>query len=200
MSTIKIQKVFSEKIYSMSGISKKTVEEHLKLYAGYISKYNEINDLISKLSDDDYSKANQSYSAIRELKVEMTFAYGGIVNHEIYFGHLGGTGGRPSGSLLSQIEKDFGTFEQYQKEMKATAIAARGWVWTAWNTDEKRLVNYIGDTQNSFPVWGAVPIVALDTYEHAYFIDFGTQRASYIDAFFANMDWSKAEEKFALLQ
>lgn len=187
---------FSPKIYEMKGISKRTVEEHLKLYTGYVNKYNEINDALAKLTDDDYGKANQSYSLIRELKVELSFAYGGIVNHEVYFTHLGGTGGSPTGDLLKQITKDFGSFEEYKKDMKATGIAARGWVWTAWNHSEKRLFNYLGDAQNTFPVWGATPIVAMDTYEHAYFIDFGSARAGYIDAFFENMNWDVVAQTF----
>lgn len=196
MFTPKKALTFSPKIYEMNGISKKAVEEHMKLYNGYITKYNEINDALAKLTDDDYAKANQSYSLIRELKVELTFAYGGIVNHEVYFGHLGGTGGAPQGKLMTQIEKDFGSYDAYKKDMKATGISARGWVWTAWSESEKRLFNYLGDAQNSYPVWGATPILALDTYEHAYFMDFGSARAGYIDAFFANVDWGVVEKSF----
>ena len=196
MFSPKVTQTFSPKIYEMSGISRKAVEEHLKLYAGYITKYNEINTALEKLTDEDYTKANQTYSLIRELKVELTFAYGGILNHEIYFGHLGGRGGAPTGKLLAQIEKDFGSFDAYKKDMKATGIAARGWVWTAWNSMERRLFNYIGDAQNSYPVWGCVPIVAMDTYEHAYFMDFGAARGGYIDAFLANMDWTVVERSF----
>lgn len=196
MFTPKKALTFSPKIYEMQGISKKTVEEHMKLYNGYVTKYNEVNDSLSKLTDDDFTKANQSYSLIRELKVELTFAYGGIVNHEMYFGHLGGAGGVPTGKLLAQIEKDFGSFDAYKKDLKATGIAARGWVWTAWNHSEKRLFNYLGDAQNSYPVWGATPVLALDTYEHAYFIDFGSARAGYIDAFFKNIDWSVVGKNF----
>jgi len=189
-------KKFSDSIFQMSGISKKTVEEHLKLYQGYVNKYNEIQEKLTLLTDDDYSKANQVYSMIRELKTELSFAWGGVVNHEIYFGHLGGKGGVPEGNLLKQIEKDFGSFDSYKKDLKATGIAARGWVWTAWNEKEERLFNYLGDAQNTFPVWYAKPILALDTYEHAYFIDYGVNRASYIDAFFENLDWKKVKENF----
>lgn len=197
MKIIKIQpKNFSNKIFQMQGISKKTVEEHLKLYQGYVNKYNEIQEKLARLTEEDYSKANQTYSLIRELKVELTFAWGGIVNHEIYFGHLGGKGGIPSGELLSQIKKDFGSFENWKKDLKASGLAARGWVWLAWNENEKRLFNYLGDAQNTFPVWYATPILALDTYEHAYFIDYGVNRANYIDAFFENLDWEIVEENF----
>jgi Fe-Mn family superoxide dismutase len=197
MNAIKAEPLqFNEAIYAMNGISKKTVEEHMKLYQGYVTKYNEIQEKLAALTDDDYAKANQTYSLIRELKVELTFAYGGMVNHEIYFKHLGGKGGEPTGDLMTQIKKDFGSFEAYKKDVKATGIAARGWVWTAWNFRENRLFNYLGDAQNTFPVWAARPIMALDTYEHAYFIDFGSARAGYIDAFFQNMNWDEVAKNF----
>lgn len=192
-------KTFSPSLMSMQGISKKTIEEHLKLYQGYVTKYNEIMEKLAGLTDEDYAKANQSFSMIRELKVELTFAWGGVINHEIYFSHLGGKGGEPSGDLKKQIEKDFGSFETFKKDVKATGIAARGWVWTAWNWKQERLFNYLGDAQNSYPVWSATPILALDTYEHAYFIDYGVNRASYIDAFFANIDWKVVEDNFSVV-
>ncbi|OGK19118.1 hypothetical protein A3G67_02495 [Candidatus Roizmanbacteria bacterium RIFCSPLOWO2_12_FULL_40_12] len=190
-------KTFRESLTSMNGISKKTIEEHLKLYQGYVNKYNEINEKLAGLTDEDYEKANQVYSNIRALKVELSFAWGGIINHEIYFDHLGGKGGQPSGDVASQIKKDFGSFETFKKDVKATGISARGWVWTAWNYAEKRFVNYLGDAQNSFPVWNAKPIFALDTYEHAYFIDFGSNRGQYIDIFFDNVDWTVVEANFS---
>lgn len=197
MKTIKLEpQKFSDSIYTMKGISKKTVEEHLKLYNGYVAKYNEINERLAALTPDDYAKANQVYSLVRELKLELSFAYGGVVNHEIYFSHLGGKGGMPEGDLLKQIETDFGSFDAYKQDLKATGIAARGWVWTAWSHKDKRLFNYLGDAQNTYPVWYAIPILALDTYEHAYFMDYGVARASYIDAFFENMDWGAVAEKF----
>lgn len=191
-------KTFSPALLSMDGISKKTIEEHMKLYQGYVAKYNEIMEKLGALTDDDFAKANQTFSTIRELKQELTFAYGGVVNHEIYFDHLGGKGEEPTGDLMEQIKKDFGSFEAYKKDVKATGIAARGWVWTAWNFREGRLFNYLGDAQNSFPVWYAVPVMALDTYEHAYFIDFGAARAGYIDAFFKNMDWEKVAKRLTV--
>ena len=144
----------------------------------------------------DYSKANQVFSTVRSLKVDLSFAWGGVINHEIYFGHLGGNGGAPKDDLAAQIKKDFGSFEKYKMDLKATGISARGWVWTAWNHVEERLFNYLGDAQNTFPVWGASPILALDTYEHAYFIDYGVNRAQYIESFFENLNWNVVSEEF----
>jgi Fe-Mn family superoxide dismutase len=173
-------------LLEMDGISRASVEAHYKLYQGYVAKRNEI---LGKLAEVDLDKANQVYSDVRALKVDLTFAIGGIKNHEIYFEHLGGSGGDPTGPITSLIERDFGSIEAWRTDLKATGMGGRGWAWTAYDWDEQRLFNYIGDAQNTFPVWNATPLVALDVYEHAYFLDYQTDRASYIDAFFANLDW-----------
>jgi superoxide dismutase, Fe-Mn family len=173
-------------LLELEGISRNTIEAHYKLYQGYIAKRNEI---LGKLADVDLSTANQVYSELRALKVDLTFAVGGIKNHELYFDHLGGIGGDPTGAFAGLLVRDFGSSDAWRADLKATGLAARGWAWTAYDWDERRLFNYIGDAQNTFPVWNATPLVALDVYEHAYFIDFGTDRAGYIEAFFNNLDF-----------
>jgi len=189
-------KQFKARIFSMDGFSKRMIEEHLKLYEGYVNKYNEISEKLIKLSDEDYAKANQTYSMIRELKVELSFAWNGIVNHETYFSHLGGRGGEPAGKLMKQIKKDFGSFETFKKDLKATALAARGWVWTGWNERTKTLLNYISDAHNMYSLFEIKPILMLDTYEHAYFMDYGSARGAYVDAFLNNLDWSAVQKNF----
>jgi Fe-Mn family superoxide dismutase len=178
-------------LLELDGISRAAVEAHYKLYEGYVAKRNEILGL---LGDTDLASANQVYSDLRALKVDLTFAIGGIKNHEIYFDHLGGQGGDPQGRIRDFIERDFHTVDAWRDDLKATGMAARGWAWTAYDWDEGRLFNYIGDAQNTFPVWNATPLIALDVYEHAYFLDYQTDRASYIDAFFANLDWGVVDE------
>jgi superoxide dismutase, Fe-Mn family len=173
-------------LLELDGISREAVEAHYKLYEGYVNKRNEI---IGKLGEADLAAANQVYSELRALKVDLAFAIGGIKNHEIYFEHLGGNGGEPDGAIRNLIARDFGSVGDWRADLKATGMAGRGWAWTAYDWDEGRLFNYIGDTQNTFPIWNATPLVALDVYEHAYFIDYQTDRASYIEAFFNNLDW-----------
>ena len=173
-------------LLELEGISRETVEAHYKLYQGYVNKRNEV---LGKLAGVDLGSANQVYSDLRSLKVDLTFALGGIKNHELYFEHLGGPGGDPSGVFATVVKRDFGSIDAWRTDLKATGLAGRGWAWTAYDWDEGRLFNYIGDAQNTFPVWNATPLVALDVYEHAYFIDFGTDRGAYIDAFFNNLDF-----------
>jgi superoxide dismutase, Fe-Mn family len=178
-------------LLELDGISRETVEAHYKLYEGYVNKRNEI---MGKLAEVDVAGANQVYSELRALKVELSFAIGGIKNHEIYFEHLGGRGGDPDGTVGELIRRDFGSAAEWRADLKATGMAGRGWAWTAYDWDEGRLFNYVGDAQNAFPIWNATPLVALDVYEHAYFIDYQTDRASYIDAFFNNLDWDAVNE------
>jgi Fe-Mn family superoxide dismutase len=173
-------------LLELDGISRTSIEAHYRLYQGYVAKRNEI---LGRLAAVDLGTANQVYSDLRALKLDLTFAIGGIKNHELYFEHLGGAGGDPDGAVGELIARDFGSADAWRADLKATAMAARGWAWTAYDWDEQRLFNYLGDAQNTFPVWNATPLVALDVYEHAYFLDYQTDRASYLDAFLANLDW-----------
>ena len=165
-------------LLDLEGISRLTVLAHYKLYEGYVQKRNAI---LAQLAGAD--------ADLRGLKVDLSFAIGGIKNHELYFEHLGGQGGKPAGPIRRLIERDFGSADAWRADLKASGMGGRGWAWTAYDWDEGRLFNYVGDAQNTFPVWNATPLVALDVYEHAYVLDFLNDRAAYIDAFFANLDW-----------
>jgi len=174
------------RLLQLDGISRATTEAHYRLYQGYVAKRNEI---LALLDDVDLDQANQVYSVLRSLKLDLTFAVGAIKNHEVYFGHLGGEGGNPNGVFGRLVERDFGSVDRWRADLRATGLAGRGWAWTVYDWDESRLRNLLGDAQNTYPVWNATPLVALDVHEHAYFLDYQTDRASYIDAFFENLDW-----------
>jgi Fe-Mn family superoxide dismutase len=182
-------------------ISDKTHEEHLKLYTGYVNKSNAILEELEKLGTPDPANpavANQIFSTIRSLKVDFTFAVGGLKNHEIYFEVLGGNG-QVSGKIAALIDENFGSFENYKKDLKATGMAGRGWAWTGIDHHTGKLFNYIGDAQNTYPVWGVTPVLALDVYEHAYYADFYTNRGGYIDEFLAHVDWEAVNKKLPVL-
>ena len=122
-------------LLELDGISRASIEAHYKLYSGYVTKRNEI---LGKLAGVDLGSANQIYSELRALKVELSFAVGGIKNHEVYFEHLGGDGGDPTGAVAGLIARDFGSAEAWRADLKATGMAARGWAWTAydWRSEE----------------------------------------------------------------
>ncbi len=173
---------------TLKGISEKTNQiHHGKLYTGYVNKRNEIE---LALSVADKSKANATHSEFGELKRQETFAANGQILHEIFFGILGGDG-VPNSNVLKMIERDFGSFENWKAEFIACGMSARGWAILAFDPSDGRLHNYTGDAHNQGGVWGAIPLIALDVYEHAYFIDFGSDRKAYIESYFSNLDWGK---------
>jgi Fe-Mn family superoxide dismutase len=197
------QDVLLAKVKGKTGkISDKTHEEHLKLYTGYVNKTNailkELEVLAATLDPANPAHANQIYSEIRSRKVDFSFALGGVINHEIYFMNMGGKGGPATGNVAELINKSFGSFDAYKKDLKATAIASRGWTWTGFDPKTGLLFNYLGDAQNTFPIWGVKPILALDVYEHAYYADFFTARAGYIDEFMNCVDWDNVNANLAL--
>lgn len=176
----------------LPGLTLKMLQEHHKLYQGYVKKTNEIQ---KKIDEADKSEANGVYSYIGELKRQETFAVNGMKLHEVYFGHLGGDG-NSKGDLVKMIERDFGSLDAWKIDMIATGLSARGWAITAFDLKDKRLHNYGSDAHNVGAVWGAIPLIVLDVYEHAYFLDYGVNRKDYIDSFFKNLDWDFANDIF----
>lgn len=171
------------------GISEATHKAHLTLWQGYANKTNQIRDLLAAV-DVDPAKANQIYSEIRALKVNYAFAYGGYINHNVYFDTIGGEGGPATGDVATLIKDAYGSFERWAGDWKATGIGGRGWVYLGYDHEEQTVHTYIGDAQDTFPAWNNTLILAMDVYEHAYFLDFQTARAKYIDAYLHSIDWN----------
>ena len=179
------------KYKSLTGLSEKQLAEHHDvLYAGYVKKINEIRQ---KVMSSDKATANGTYAELRELKVEETFALNAVKLHEGYFDNLGGDG-KPNGAIMKMIESDFGSYAKWEEEFKACGLAARGWVVLAFDLEEKRLYNFVCDVHNQGGVWATVPLLILDVYEHAYFIDYATGRKKYIDTFMQNVNWKFVNE------
>ena len=178
-------------INGVAGLSERQMKEHYKLYEGYVKKANEITDA---LKSADLTKANATYSDLRALKLGYSFAVNAIKSHELYFGNLSGNGAAPTGAVGKMIADQFGSYDAWLADLKATGLAARGWVWLA-TTPEGYLFNFLGDAQNTYPLWGAAPILALDTYEHAYWLD-TANRGEYIDNFFDAIDWDDVAMRY----
>ncbi len=180
------------------GVSKKTLEiHHDKLYAGYVKKSGEIDEKLSILRKSGNYEGNATFSELRALKTEETFAVNGVYLHEWYFDVLGGDGDWQKAPQLSQalVEK-WGSIEEGLKYFSACAMAARGWSVLCWDTKAGKLKHYNSDSHNQGGVWGCLPIIVLDVYEHAYFIDYGSDRKKYIEDFWKNFDWATAEDLY----
>lgn len=177
----------------LNGISSETIKNHYeKLYKGYVKKWQEIN---VKLDLADRTSANATFSDLRELKVEESFAANAVILHEAYFDILGGDG-KHEGKILEGIMKSFGTFEKWIEDFKALGLCSRGWVVLGYDFNDGELRNYLLDAHNLYGIWGVAPILVMDVYEHAYFIDFGADRKMYIETFFRNLNWKAINKKF----
>lgn len=176
------------------GISEATHAAHFRLWQGYATKTNELRGLL-KNSAKVTAGANQIYSEMRALKVNYAFAYGGYLNHEAYFDIFGGDQSTPSGDLARLIEMSYGSVADWAKDFKATGLAGRGWVFMALDHRTRLVQNLIGDSQDTFPMWNHTLLLAMDVYEHAYYLDFQTNRGAYIDAFLKCVDWDRVARR-----
>lgn len=177
----------------LEGISEKNIAiHHDKLYEGYVKKWQEIDE---KLKIADKTLANAVFSDFRELKLEESFAANAIVLHEAYFDILGGDG-KEGGEIVKAIESDFGYFEKWLEEFKALGLCSRGWVVLGYDFNDGKLRNFLLDAHNLYGMWGASPILVMDMYEHAYLIDFGSDKKSYIEVFLKNLNWQIINNKY----
>ncbi len=179
-------------LLELDGISRESVEAHYKLYEGYVNKRNEIlrelgggrprsgePGLLAAARAQGRADASRSAGSRTTSSTSSTSAETAATR----------TARSASSSSATSARRT-----EWRADLKATGLAARGWAWTAYDWDEARLFNYIGDAQNTYPIWNATPLVALDVYEHAYFLDYRTDRASYIDRFFDNLDWTTVND------
>ncbi|MGE0200292.1 MAG: superoxide dismutase [Candidatus Melainabacteria bacterium] len=178
---------------TVEGISPKQLEAHLALYKGYVSK---INDITGKIKEPG---AMDNPRLFRALHIDQSFALNGALLHQLYFENMGGGKSAPSDFLKQIITMEFGSWEAYLAHVRALGQQFRGWVITGYNMLDHRIHNYGLDSHNEYYPAYVMPILALDVYEHAYMIDFGTKRDPYLDAFLANVNWAVAEDRLTTI-
>jgi superoxide dismutase, Fe-Mn family len=188
MDTIKPKSLRYKKLPFLS--EKLLTAHHDVLYVGYVKKANELRE---KMLTVDLALANATYSEIREVKSELGFALNGVILHELYFENMGGDG-QPTPKVQSLLTEHFGSFEYWQKELLALGLSARGWVVLGQSPDGA-LEHYLCDAHNQGGIWGANPILVVDVYEHAYFLDYATNRKEYLEKFIENIDWKAVESR-----
>lgn len=187
-------KTFS--VPELRGISTKTIEEHLKLYAGYVKHTNLILTKIQELKQD----AEANAYALGEINRRLGFEYNGMRNHEVYFSLLeGGTKELSSESALGKkIAEQWGSFDAWMIEFKAIALTRGiGWAMLYYDRAADRLLNAWIDEQHLGQLQDCTLMVALDMWEHSYVADYQPSgKKSYVDDYLAQINWQKAEELF----
>jgi len=183
-------------IPELDGISKRSIDEHIGLYAGYVKNFNAISALLPEYAKDSEKHAH----ALSELIRRRSFEFGGMRLHELYFPQFEG-GSTPlttSGPFAEAIAKEYHKPEWLIEMLKAVAkMRGPGWAMLYWDNEAKQfLTGFTGEQHQGHFVTLPV-ILALDVWEHAYILDYGASgKAKYIDAFFKNLNWGVVEKRF----
>ncbi|MCL6635000.1 MAG: Fe-Mn family superoxide dismutase [Peptococcaceae bacterium] len=173
------------------GFSKEHLEEHYRLYpAVHQAKIKEIE---ARLLRTDTASADSTYCPLRSLKKEQAYALNSVRLHSYFFGNTGGEGTRPSPELVSLLERDFGSLEEWAEQFAALAMCSRGWVVLGFDLTEGRLRNFFAD-DHSEGVWSVLPLLVLDVYEHAYCNAFPS-RSVYVDVFMKCVNWEAVNRR-----
>lgn len=195
-------KQFEERKFNipqLKGISAKNIEEHLKLYAGYVKHANLILEKIPEY--EGYIKEDPAASyAITLLQRRFSFEFDGMRNHEYYFSHLedGPQELRADSELKKKIEEEFGSFEKWLATFKSIAMTRGvGWTILYFDPQTNRLLNAWIDEQHFGHLTGLQPVLALDMWEHSFVADYQPSgKKQYVDDFFENLNWQSCEKNF----
>ncbi len=190
--------MYTEKQFAISGlqcISDRSIEEHKKLYAGYVKHTNLILEKIKELSQDEAANAY----VLGELQRRFGFEFDGMRNHEYYFENLSGGAQELTGDLKAAIEAEWGSYDAWLTRFKALAMTRGiGWAVLYYDKVAKKLVHAWVEEQHLGQLNGLDFILGLDMWEHSYMLDYApSEKKKYVEAFFANLNWKPSEERFA---
>ena len=179
-------------------VSPETSDWHYNTHhKGYVTFLNKIE---GELETADRSAANGNYSQIGELKRRQTWNHAGTVLHDVYWEVLGGDGDPSQGpEILAAIIENFGSFDAWKADFKATAVAAKLSGWGVLTLDQLysgRLLNVLVDEHHYGAIWGGIPLISCDVFEHAYYHKDGPGRAKYVDNFLANLHWGRINDRY----
>jgi Fe-Mn family superoxide dismutase len=179
-------------------VSPETTDWHYNTHhKGYVTALNKIE---GELALADRAAANGNYSPIGELKRRFTWNHAGALLHDIYWSVLGGDGDPAQGpDIKVALEKEFGSFDAWKADFKAAALSAKlsGWGLLVYDSlYSGRLLNVLVDEHHYGAIWGGIPLVACDVFEHAYYHKDGPGRAKYIDNFIGNLHWGRINDRY----
>lgn len=189
---------FKEKQFNipkLKGLSEETIEDHLKLYAGYVKHSNLILEKIDELAKDAKSNAY----ALGELQRRFGFEYDGMRNHEVYFESLsdGSKEVSKDSELYKSIDYIWGSYDAWLNRFKSIALTRGiGWAILYFDKEEQVLLNAFVEDHQLGQLTGCVPILALDMWEHAFVRDYRPSgKSDYVEDFFHNLNWKYCEKR-----
>lgn len=171
---------------------------HTKHHQGYVNGLNKALDELAKIRRGEGDK-----SLLKHWQRELSFNAGGHINHSIFWLVMappdGDLSGRPSMDLLAHIRRDFGSLESMMEQFKAAAnsVEASGWAWLIFEPNAGQLLITQMEKQQNLYITGARPLLGVDVWEHAYYLNYQNRRSEYVDAFARVINWPMVDELFA---
>ena len=167
---------------------------HSKHHAAYVAGAN------AALEQMEEARANNAFGAINKLEKDLAFHLGGHINHSIFWTNLSPNGAdRPSGELAAAIDEFFGSFEAFQAHFNAASLGIQGSGWgiLSWDPVGARLIIQQLFDQQANTAQGTIPLLQLDMWEHAFYLDYQNVKADYVKAFWNIVNWDNVAERFA---
>src|SRR6187549_2009380 len=166
---------------------------HDKHHQAYVTGANTALEQLAEARDSG------SFANVNKLEKDLAFNLGGHTNHSIFWTNLSPDGGdKPTGDLASAIDDHFGSFDKFTAHFTAAALGVQGSGWAALTWDsigQNLLINQFFDQQGNLPA-GIVPLLMLDVWEHAYYLDYKNVRADYVKAFWSIANWENVQKRF----
>ena len=180
--------------WTLNNISPRLIESHYEHnYGDAVARLNAISKELEMLDP-----ATTPAEALGRLKRDETAALNATLLHELYFASLGGDGRVVPERMAAALTQHFGSVDRWRQEFVAlasTLAGGSGWTLLSWLPRDKRLINHTAaDNKQGIP--GGIPIMALDMYEHAYHLEFGTNATAYIAGFMRNIDWAAVQDRY----
>lgn len=185
-----------EQLLGIEGLGDQLLKNHFTLYQGYVTNTNKLADALNQL----LKEGKIAVPEYAELKRRFGWEFNGMRLHEYYFGNMvkGGKGLDPASGLSQKLAADFGSYDNWQKDFKASgAIRGIGWVVLCLDPVANRTCNVWINEHDAGHLAGGIPLMIMDVFEHAFMIDYGLKRADYIETFFRVIDWSAVTARYA---
>ena len=180
-------------LLGLPGLSDALLNNHFKLYEGYVKNFNMLNDtLVAMEKEGKFGTPEFS-----ELNRRLGWEWNGMRLHELYFGNMAKGGvALADGTLREKIAAEWGSYGGWEKDFRAMgAMRGIGWVILYHDTTADRLFNVWVNEHDVGHLAGATPLLVMDVFEHAFVLDYGLNRAGYVDAFMQGIDWGMAEKR-----
>lgn len=164
------------------------------LYAGYVDNTNKIEEKLKK------TREANNFENIKCLEKDLSFFGSGVILHELFFTNLGpAIPTNPCLELMEQIIKDFGSYENFKQQFiqSSKVVEAEGWNLLVWVPKFNKLEILQCEKHQNLTLWGCVPILVLDMWEHSYYLQYKTKREEYINAFWNIINWNTVNKRWA---